>query len=400
MSKGKSIEEPNVNRMPRDARARRAGARVSTFARRWALAVSVSLMLAGCHQEPATEVAATMPPIASQKMAPAAPTPTVTAVAAPMPTRAPDIEALPAQTAACLAHNDSGASRSVTVHRWVDTSGIIHYSDQPPPQTSRDHRLIEVQGLAPIAIQASGYDVNLPDDLQQRAVADALGVQRVMRDALGVGAPAGLTLHVVFVRAADAYAKLIGDPALASSAGAYSTGQQTIYVRMQARDEASFAVLRHEITHALVHESIGNLPTAINEGMAEYFGRYRVGGMGGQIDIGADRAALVGAAPGGDGSDALVDLLARDGPNFYATSADTSSREQRYLRAYGLVALLMRDAPGRAALAAVLAAQHADPCRAVAAEKVLDTHFPRGLPALAAAWAAFMRSPPAAIQAY
>ncbi len=373
--------------------------RLSAFPCRWGVAGMVWLALAGCHQQPATDVVAAPAPAVPQTAVAAAPAP-VAVAQAQTPKRAPDIESLPPQTAACLAHSGAGALRSVTVHRWVDASGITHYSDQPPPAAAQDHRLIEVQGLAPIAIQASGYDVNLPDGLQQRAVADALGVQRVMRDALGVGAPVGLTLHVVFVRAADVYARLVGDPALASSAGAYSTGQQTIYVRMQAQDEASFAVLRHEITHALVHESIGNLPTAVNEGMAEYFGRYRVGGMGGQIDIGADRAAMTGAAPAGDGSDALVDLLARDGASFYAVAADASSREQRYLRAYALVALLMRDAAGRAALAAVLAMQHADPCRSVAVENLLDTRYPGGLPALATAWAAFMRSPPAAIQAY
>ena len=386
--------------------ARAAGcscARRAVVAFTVALSLSAWLVLAGCRQAAPEHVAA-QPPAAlavAQPMAsiPAPPAPSIVADAR-TPMRAPDIEPLPLQTAACLAHANAGAVRSVAVHRWVDAAGITHYSDQPPPQSARGHRLIEVQGLSPIAVQASGYDVNLPDQLQQRAVADALGVQRVLRDALGVGAPAGLTLRVVFVRAAEAYAKLIGDPALASSAGAYSTAQQTIYVRMQAQDEASFAVLRHEITHALVHESIGKLPTSINEGLAEYFGRYRVGGMGGQIDIGADRNAMIGAAPGGDGSDALVDLLARDGANFYTTTAEKSNREQRYLRAYSLVALLMRDASGRAALAAVLATQHADPCRPVAAENVLDANYPGGLSVLAGAWAAFMRAPPAAVKAY
>jgi hypothetical protein len=394
-------------RVRRAARTRDAGhacVRPSVVARTFVLSISVWLALAGCQQGPAADasVAQSPPaPVIVQTMAPIPMSPASSTIAvAQAPARAPDIESLPLQTAACLAHTGAGVSRSVTVHRWVDAAGITHYSDQPPPQASHDHRLIEVQGLAPIEVQASGYDVNLPDHLQQRAVADALGVQRVLHDALGVGAPAGLILRVVFVRAPEAYARLISDPVLASSAGAYSTAPQTIYVRMQAQDEASFAVLRHEITHALVHESIGNLPTSINEGMAEYFGRYRVGGMGGQIDIGADREAMIGAAPDGNGSGALVDLLARDGANFYAVTGDASSREQRYLRAYSLVALLMRDAEGRAALAAVLAAQHADPCRPVAVESVLDAHYPGGLSALATAWADFMRAPPVAVQAY
>lgn len=362
----------------------------------WLFAV---LAVAACQRsDPPTPPAVSTPP-AEAMIAAVPPAPATSAAPVSLAKVPPPVEALPEQSAACLAASSSAAAPSVAVHRWVDAAGITHYSDQPPAAAAKDHRVLEVSGLPPIAVKASGYDVNLPDQLEQRAVADALGVQRVMRDTLGVAAPPGLTLQIVFVRAADAYAQLVGEPALASSAGAYSTARQTIYVRMQAQDEASFTVLRHEITHALVHESIGNLPTSLNEGLAEYFGRYRAGGMGGQVDVGADRKGLIAAAPAGDGSDALVDLLARDGRDFYVDDA-ASTREQRYRRAYALVALLMQAADGRAVLARVLAAQRADPCRPVAVETLFESRYHGGLAALAAAWAAFMRDPPATIQAY
>lgn len=351
-------------------------------------------MLAACGREQAAPAPIVDAPAPVRAAAPSVALP-------PAPVPVPPIEHLPVPSAACLANSTPAtAPRATAVHRWTDAAGITHYSDQPPPAAARDHRVIAVQGVPPIEVQASGYDANLPDHLQQRAVADALGVQRALHDALGVPAPSGSSLRVVFVRDAATYAQLIGDPALAGSAGAYSTARRTIYVRRQMQDEASFAVLRHEITHALVHESIGNLPTPINEGLAEYFGRYRISGLGGQVDIGADRTAIVAAAPAGDGAEALVDLLARDGADFYALAGDSSTREQRYLRAYALVAMLMRDAPGRAALAAVLSAQRDDPCRPAAAESVLDARYPGGLRALAAAWVDFMRAPPAAIHAY
>ena len=314
---------------------------------------------------------------------------------APTAFGAPAVE-VPLPRVTCLAQSaaSNNAVRSVAVHRWTDSAGIVHYSDQPAPANATDARIIEVSGLAPITVHASGYDVDLPDQLEQRAVADALRVQRTMRDVLGVPAPAGTTLHIVFVRAAATYARLVDDPALAGSAGAYSTARQTIYIRMQADDEANFAVLRHEITHALVHESVGNLPTAINEGLAEYFGRYRASGPGDTIDLDTDRQAMIGAAPKGDGDDALVDLLARSGDDFYAIGTDSAGREQRYSRAAALIALLMHDEQGRLALADILAAQRADACHPVAVEKILDAHYAGGLRALAANWAAYMRDPP------
>lgn len=353
------------------------------------------LASAGCGREAPLGAAPAVPPVAASGSQGSA-DPSAAAAAPPRPVEAP-----PPPGAACLAGSTTGpAPRARAVHRWVDAAGITHYSDQAPPRDAHEHRVIDLRQPPPISVQASGFDANLPDELQRRAVADALGVQRILRDALGVLPPPGIALRVVFVSDGEAYGHLIGNPSLAASAGAYSTAQRTIFVRRQERNEANFAVLRHEITHALVHESIGSLATPVNEGLAEYFGRYRAAGLGGQIEVGAGREAIVAAAAPGDDGDALVDLLAREGEGFYALDAGEQERERRYLRAYALVAVLMRDAPGRTALADLLARQRADPCRSLAAERVLDERYPGGLSALAAAWGAFLRDPPDDIRAY
>jgi hypothetical protein len=322
----------------------------------------------------------------------------------PVDVAVPDAHAShpPLPPAACGARaREPSRAPAVSVHRWVDAAGITHYSDRAPAEGAADYRVLEVTGAPAISVEATGHDVGLPDQWQQRAVADALGVQRILRDTLGVAAPHGLKLRVVFVRDADEYARLVGEPSLSASAGAYSPARRTIYVRTQADDELGFMVLRHEITHALVHESIGNLPTPLNEGLAEYFGRYRGGGLGGQIDVGAGHVVVAAAAPAGDGADALVDLLAREDLAFYAADGNaTPAREQRYLRAYALVALLMRSNEGRRALAAVLHAQQEDPCRPVVAEAILQREYPGGLRALANAWSTSMRVPAVDVRAY
>ena len=84
-------------------------------------------------------------------------------------------------------------------------------------------RILAVSGLPPVSIEAAGHDVNLPEGLQQQAVNDALAVERVLRDELGVAMPTDLKLRILFVRSADAYAGLIDEPLLATSAGAWSS---------------------------------------------------------------------------------------------------------------------------------------------------------------------------------
>jgi hypothetical protein len=366
-----------------------------------AIGMIIACALGGCRDEqvvPAVPVA--------ERVADPSPTPAQTTTAvlpalaeAPAPVReiaiAPEVRTTD-PSAACLAKTSNGARKPApSIHRWVDANGLTHYSDQAPGANVRQHRVIEAQGLPPISIHATGYDASLPAELQQRAVVDALSVQQVFRETLGIPGPLELSLNIVFVRESAAYARLVGSGVLAASSGAYVPPQRTIYVRMQADDETEFSVVRHEITHALVHELVGNLPVPLNEGLAEYFRRYRAAGLGGQIDMAADRGALALAAPQGDGADALVELLALAGTDFYATD-----RERRYLRAYALVAVLMRDPERTEALHEVLTRQRAEPCVPVSVEAVLDERYPGGLEALAGDWTAFLRDAPATVRAY
>jgi hypothetical protein len=357
--------------------------------------IALAFAFAACSRAPAPPQAAS--PATTDPLVAAEP-----ALETPEPAQAPVVHEsgvpylVAGSSTACVAKPDAGpATKASEIHRWVDAAGVTHYSDHPPEAGVASHRIIAINGLPPVQVEASGYDVNLPADLTRRAVADAAGVQRVFRDVLGVAAVPGLVLKAVFVRDEAAYVRLTGQGTLATSSGAYVPKQLTIYVRMQGDDELAFSVLRHEMTHALIHEEIGNLPVALNEGLAEYFRRYRVAGTGGQVDLGADRRELAGAAPAGDAGEALVDLLALDGMAFYAVD-----REHRYLRAYALAAVLMRGGEATAALRAVLAAQRAEPCVALAPETLLEARYPGGLAALATDWAAFLRDPPQSVRAY
>jgi hypothetical protein len=360
--------------------------------------VAAALLATACSQHEAAAPLTVPVAVDAAPVKPPAPLAAAAPETAPVPIPPkPPLERHSAEpSAACLGGTgDANAPRDATIHRWVDAAGVTHYSDTAPASAVAGHRVIEVHGLPPVKVEASGYDVNLPPDLQRRAVVDTLAVQRVFHEALGIDGPAGMALRIVFVGNPDTYGKLIGEPALAASAGAYVPPRHTIYVRMQRDDELAFSILRHEITHALIHEWVGNLPVPINEGLAEYFRRYRVAGMGGAIDFAADRNALVAAAPPGEGSEALVELLALAGSDFYA-----ADRERRYEQAYALVALLLSTPQGAAALHDVLARQTADPCTPVPAEQILQARYPGGLGVLAADWARFLHDPPASVRTY
>ncbi len=296
----------------------------------------------------------------------------------------------------CLAGTaESAHPKASTIHRWTDAKGIIHFSDQPPDAGANDHRRIETQGLPPIVVHANGYDVNIPDDLNQNAVASAQAIERVLRGTLGIDGDPGLVLNIEFIASAKVWAERAGDPAMLDSAGTYSTRDRTIHIRLQEDLETNLVVLRHEIAHALVHERIGQLPTALNEGLASYFENIQVVGMGAQIAISDSRRRPASARIEGDGQDELIDLLTREGSTFYAPG-----QEQRYWRAFALIAMLMQSPSGKGALSAVLNAQRLQACVPVAAERILDAHYPGGLSEMARAWAVWLNNPPPSVLAF
>ncbi len=297
---------------------------------------------------------------------------------------------------ACLAGTASAAQPAKkAIHRWIDDKGVIHFSDLAPTGPAQGYKKIDVQGLPAIVVHARGYDVNLPDDLVQNAISAAQAIERILRGTLGVEGDPGLVLDVEFIAAADAWVKRAGNPAMANSAGTYSPLSRTIHIRLQDDELSNFLILRHEITHALIHERVGRLPTAINEGIAGYFEHLTVSGMGAQITIAESSRSLDAARIAGNGQAELVDLLAHEGADFYA-----EGQQQRYLRAYALIAMLMDNGPGRAALTAVLASQRGQPCQPVKAEAILDSRYPGGLAALARDWVAWLANPPRSVRSW
>lgn len=296
----------------------------------------------------------------------------------------------------CLAQSSRSAdSDTLAIHRWTDARGIVHFSDKAPEGAVQSHRRIEVDALPPIRVQARGYDVNLPDALSQRAVADALAIQRILHDSLGVIDEGVFALQIEFIASPKTFAERTGNPVASQAAGSYSMRDQTIRVLMQEDVEINFRILRHEITHALIHEHVGLLPTALNEGLAGFFENLRVSGMGGQVVAGREMAGNSVLPSDDDPAAALISLLAHRDQLFYGPG-----QESRYLQAFALIAMMMGREEGRHALASVLKAQRQSSCETADAGAILESEYPGGLSALGADWIAWMRSPPDSVHAY
>jgi hypothetical protein len=273
------------------------------------------------------------------------------------------------------------------IHRWVDAKGVVHYADRPPAEGAGELREILVRDDQPVRISARGDGIAKPHGYLERARVDAVGLSRVLRGTLGVQADGRLALDIVFVANQKRFREIAGQRHLANSVGAYLPDDRRVVVRVQSNEAATFATMRHEIAHALVHEWLGRLPIALNEGLAEYFQYFRVAGLGGFSELAPASRRALRSAPQGGARPTLERLLRMRAPDFYGTGS-----RQNYARSLALVAVLLSDQPGRDALKRLAHAQRADSCSPVDAVALFDRHYPGGVDALAWRWQWAMQS--------
>lgn len=291
---------------------------------------------------------------------------------------------VPFDTQRCLADTARSATRSDTVHRWVDAAGVTHYSDRAPAGHGvTTHTTRAVQRDQPVSVIIETVDASMPPYVTSRAIADAVGIGKVFDDVLGLRTDGGLALRVVLAGSDAAFARLVPRGSV-STTGIYSSRQRRIVVRTQRDDEDTLAILRHEIVHALVHEWIGDLPTALDEGLASYFEHFEGQAMGGSIDPGRYSHDMAADRPhDGAARRALVQLLDMPNASFHA-----HDRSGNYTRSLALVSTIMAVPERRATMAALLQAQRANACVPVDAAAVLARHWRGGLDSLSQAWMA------------
>ncbi len=285
--------------------------------------------------------------------------------------------------ARCLANSARGAAPEARVYRWTDAQGVAHFSDRPPADAAGDaFRVESLRDTPPLELRIEARATTLPPHVTSRALADAHGIAKVLRGVLAVETPGRLRLNVVIVGTDAAFARELGEPR-GDRAGVYVGARRLILVRAQREHEGTLTVLRHEIVHALVHEWIGFLPSALNEGLAEYFEAFAAQGMGGQIDPRRYARRLQRAGLPQRSDAALRAILNAPSREFYA-----HARHRNYDWSLGLVSTLMSSSEGRRALAATLKAQRLDPCRPVDAAAILAREWRGGLLNLHQSWAA------------
>jgi hypothetical protein len=293
----------------------------------------------------------------------------------------------------CLAQTAPRTQPPQRIHKWVDQNGVVHFSDQAPDDRAMSSKLVTLTDTQPIEVRIETRSAEMPPHATSAAIADAVAIGKILRNALAVRVDGGLRLRVVFVGTDAAFRQAA--PGSTSTSGAYLPGMRTIVVRTRRSPDETLAVLRHEITHALIHEWVGRTPKALNEGMAEYFEHFDAQGMGGIVDPNRYARRMANAAPKQPALHALRTLLAADHSRFHG-----DGEQSNYTRSMALISTLMASPQGRRSLSIALAEQRKQTCTPIDLAAVLHRTWPSGLSSLATHWQQHQRMRGHEVHAY
>lgn len=282
----------------------------------------------------------------------------------------------------CRPRKPAVVAAAASIHRWRDpTSGQWQFGSQPPAGVAAEPVEFRDAAQARFALQVEAeVGLDIPTQLRDRAAADVVRLTAIMSTELGLPIDPSFALALRFVDSPEAVVAGMPGMGLPRAAGLYRYADQRIVLWRQPQDSETFRTLRHEVTHALLHEFVGAPPLWLNEGLAEYFEGLQTAGSGGRVAGNAWYAELLDLA--GEGRIALALETLGAGPEAFR---NPRLAELYYAQSWALVDVLMASDSGQAVLAELLADLREAACRPFSSVQWLDQHYPGGTQALARA---------------
>jgi hypothetical protein len=281
------------------------------------------------------------------------------------------------------------------VYRWTDDSGQVHFSDRPPDKgaTTGAQRVALTGGTRFSATWT--FDGFRPPPLLREALERNVdGVFRFFEHGMSLDGMEPLQVNLRMIKGRKRFAAYrdARDPGLTTDSGFYRFRDNEAVVRWTGEQRA-IAVARHEVSHLVVGNLLGDTPTWVDEGLAEVVERlaFSDGAMLAQ----PDREAIEALQPriGGPGWPS-----ARQFMQLTRTDWDRQGETVSYQYAWSLVHFLLEDSRRRELLVDYLdtAARHR--CRRVDTTAFFDSRYPGGLDRFEKDWLAWLRNArPAAV---
>ncbi|KZN69211.1 DUF4124 domain-containing protein [Pseudoalteromonas luteoviolacea] len=172
----------------------------------------------------------------------------------------------------CQPHSGESVKYRVEqgIYTWVDSNGVINYSDQKPSRNAKTYQPRSSRVLDYFDLEISGQTIST--QFKNTLSARLNAIFRGYTSIVGLKAMRKVTLRIQILPSRRLYERTVkaygGAPS--GTAGVYFGTKNTAYVE-QTSYEATMQTAIHEAVHAINQAVIGFSPRWLNEGLAEYF---------------------------------------------------------------------------------------------------------------------------------
>lgn len=297
------------------------------------------------------------------------------------------IEQLHSTENACrqsLAIEPAESAPHVSVYKWQDGQGRMHYSDKKPSEGSPiDISQTLDKKESKFTLQYKTVGVGMPVGLRDQLRYSTDKIFELLSEGLSVENTRPIELNMtVYGREKDylALRHSLYPNSSPHAPGFYSLEHNLAVVMNRQRSEDTIRTAIHEAAHVVIAGLYGATPRWFTEGFAEYASPIDVRGQLASVKSNDYWFKFLRSLARGEGLPSLADYWAIPNEQW-----EGALKGRYYATAWSVIAFMMDDFERRAYLSAYMRAMERNYCQPLGALR-LDTFYPGGIKTLQGDW--------------
>ncbi|WP_105265108.1 DUF1570 domain-containing protein [Pseudoalteromonas sp. T1lg76] len=247
------------------------------------------------------------------------------------------------------------------IYTWTDSQGVRHVSDQKPDFEVQQYRYEGADVMDYFALELIAPSMN--SEFRARLESTLNGVFKAYSQVVGREAmrKVDLRLHVLPTRSSYLAAIRRAGSTSSNSVGSYFGRSNEAYIEYRG-DVQTMRTAIHEAVHAINHAVLGNTPSWLNEGLAEYFEHT-------EIEL---QLVMVHPNPSWVRDGWLQQSVYSPGHLWQAEALwqNDGDSSKLYRSSWAFISYLLHNPEGRKAFKRVVRAQVAQRCQKLSAQQV------------------------------
>lgn len=257
------------------------------------------------------------------------------------------------------------------IYKWVDENGQTHFGERPSSANQRHAEDLSQQYQAlQQAVQLSIEYPNWAGDSQIESEIKKQGkmVHKVLSYYVPKSHLRQINIKIILFKNVSEFESYRDQQKGNAQWGAYySSSSNSIYLPRYRDIEQTMAIVRHEMTHAMLAGMLGPVPIWINEGLAEYMESFSW-----QINVAVAQPRV--SEYGGLAKVSLRQLANTEPQDFYG-----HNQQLNYLQAAASMYFLLDHQAGREWLKRSFVFYAQNPCRKASIKQLFGQNYPGGI---------------------